>query len=125
MVRPVLGIVHQHAQFDPDMDRVDADILAGTPERPRPIPHITEHSFVQSDREVIREHFSPMSREPAQARLDIGLLELIQFLARCDVFKFQTAELIGIKRRRPIRVIHHYGHLSLRNPNASPVQFRA
>src|SRR5271166_5633593 len=47
MLGPVARVIYKGAQFDADMERIDADVLAGAPERAGPVPHLAEQPLVE------------------------------------------------------------------------------
>jgi hypothetical protein len=102
---PEPGIVQQHAQLHTDLRRGDADVRLGAAKMPGPGPGLAEQAAMELAHAVLGQDVRATAPgKPEKTALDIGLLQLVELAAGRDVAEAQARPVVGIERRRAVRL---------------------
>src|SRR6516165_1519093 len=113
MLNPVACVAEQHAELHWNVVWVNPDVLSSLTKLSGPFPDVAEETTMEIQHELLSQYIclAPPS-EPEQSAFDIGLFQLVEFIARGDVLEFQTFNLVGVERRRALRFVTDDRHLS-------------
>lgn len=104
MLRPIARIIEQRPQLHGNLLGIDANIFLRQPVTTCPGPDIAKELHVEStDKNVIEDVDTMLSRDPDEPLLDIRLLQFVQLTACADVFVSEALPLIGVERCRAFR----------------------